>query len=59
MHVAVSLPRESPQAMADFYDVGYSEPQALDLPDDKKLNEMLETGFKGSQTRISRITRRY
>jgi 2-polyprenyl-3-methyl-5-hydroxy-6-metoxy-1,4-benzoquinol methylase len=34
--------------MADFYDVGYSEPQARELPDDKKLNELLETGFKGS-----------
>jgi SAM-dependent methyltransferase len=42
------FPVESPQAMADFYDVGYSEPQAIDLPDDKTLNEMLETGFKGS-----------
>jgi hypothetical protein len=34
--------------MADFYDVGYSDSQAIDLPDYKKLNEMLKTGFKGS-----------
>jgi hypothetical protein len=42
------FPVESPQAMADFYDVGYSEPQVIDLPDDKKLKELLERGFKGS-----------
>jgi SAM-dependent methyltransferase len=41
------FPVESSQAMAHFYDVGYSQPEATDLPDDKKLSEMLETGFKG------------
>src|SRR5262245_61530838 len=42
------FPVESLQAMSDFYDVGYSDPQATDLPDDKKLSEMLESRFKGS-----------
>ena len=41
---------ESPQAMSDFYDVGYSEPgRATELPDEKRLSELLETGFKGSE----------
>jgi SAM-dependent methyltransferase len=43
------FPAESPQAMSDFYDVGYSEPLATELPDDKRLGELLETGFKGSE----------
>ena len=44
------FPVESPRAMSDFYDVGYSEPGlTTELPDDKQLSELLETGFKGSE----------
>ncbi len=42
------FPVESPEVMSEFYNAGYSEPQATELPDDKQLNELLETGFKGS-----------
>jgi SAM-dependent methyltransferase len=44
------FPVESPQAMAEFYDIGYSEPGlTTKLPDDKQLTELLETGFKGGE----------
>jgi hypothetical protein len=44
------FPVESPRAMADFYDVGYSEPGlTTELPNDKQLSQLLETGFKGSE----------
>src|SRR5262245_61665794 len=44
------FPMESPRAMSDFYDVGYSEPGlTTEFPDDKQLSELLENGFKGSE----------
>src|SRR4051812_23686668 len=44
------FPVESPRAMSDFYDLGYSEPGlTTELPDERQLSELLETGFKGSQ----------
>ena len=44
------FPVESPQAMSDFYDVGYSEPGLVtELPDERRLSELMETGFKGSE----------
>ena len=44
------FPVELPQAMSDFYDVGYSEPGLVtELPDEKRLSELLETGLKGSE----------
>ena len=35
--------------MFDFYNAGYLEPAATQLPDDKTLMHLLETGFKGSE----------
>jgi hypothetical protein len=49
------FPMESPQAMSDFYDVGYSESAAIELPDDKRLSKLLETGFKGSKADFTYI----
>ena len=44
------FPVESPRAMSDFYDVGYSEPRmTTELPDDKQLSELLEYGLKGRE----------
>jgi SAM-dependent methyltransferase len=44
------FPVESPQAMSDFYDVGYSEPGlTTQLPNDKQLSQLLKTAFKGSE----------
>jgi SAM-dependent methyltransferase len=47
------FPVESPGEMLDFYTTAYSEPAATDLPDEKKLKELLETGFKGSEKDFS------
>jgi SAM-dependent methyltransferase len=44
------FPAETPQWMSEFYDVEYSQPGlTTGLPDDDLLNELLATGFKGSE----------
>ncbi len=48
------FPVESPQSTSDFYNVGYREPGlTTELPDEKELGTLLETGFKSSEKDFS------